>query len=105
MEMNLDNLREVLDEAFKSFSQANLNDIVMAIGNTGCGKSTLMGSMILGPDKLERKKIQRRNVIDYKDSVPNVLKIGHSQKSSETFYPSFYKAKSHSFFFADIPGI
>lgn len=94
MDMNLDNLRKVLEEAFRSFNQANLDDIVMAIGNTGCGKSTLMGSMILGSDKLERKKIQKRNIIDYKENVPNVLKIGHSQKSSETFYPSFYKAKS-----------
>ena len=47
----------VLEEAFKSFNSVDLDDIVMAIGNTGCGKSTLMGSMILGSDMLERKKI------------------------------------------------
>lgn len=105
MDKNLDSLTKILEEAFKTFDESKLDNVVMAIGNTGCGKSTLMGSMILGPDKLERRKIEKKNVIDYKDNVPKVLKIGHSNQESETFYPSFYKSKGQNFYFADIAGL
>ena len=99
MEKNLDTIKLVLEEAFYQFEQSKLEDVVLAIGNTGCGKSTLMGAMIVGSDKLEKKKIdwinkqgkkQKKQVIDYKDDVPKVLKIGHDNNNSETFYPSFY---------------
>ena len=43
-------------------------DIVIAIGNTGAGKSTMLNSLVFGTDKLEMKKTdKRKNVIDQKD--------------------------------------
>lgn len=32
-------------------------DVVLAIGTTGCGKSTMLNSLIWGPESLEIKKI------------------------------------------------
>ena len=40
-------------------------DIVIAIGNTGAGKSTMLNSLVFGSDKLEMKTTdKRKKVID-----------------------------------------
>ena len=44
-----------LHEAFKRFEIANDADIVLAVGNTGCGKSTMLTSLIDGPNTLQTK--------------------------------------------------
>ena len=36
----------------------------MAVGNTGCGKSTMLTSLMYGPDALELRKI------DYEIKIP-----------------------------------
>lgn len=44
-----------LHQAFKKFEIANDADIVLAVGNTGCGKSTMLSSLIDGPNSLQTK--------------------------------------------------
>lgn len=84
--------------------------MVVAIGNTGSGKSTMLSSIIYGTDALHetvveqvltRKKrkgreyvyeqyTKKKKVIDQKN-VTGDFKIGHSLASSETFMPHFRK--------------
>ena len=82
-------------------------NIILAVGNTGCGKSTMLTSLMYGPEALELTKIdyeikiphqkgklitnvKKKPVIEQK--VPlNVFKIGHSDSESETFLPTFVK--------------
>lgn len=45
----------VLHEAFKRFEVADDADVVLAVGNTGCGKSTMLTSLIDGPNSLQTK--------------------------------------------------
>ena len=33
-------------------------DLVIVLGNTGCGKSTMLNSILLGPDSLELKEVK-----------------------------------------------
>jgi len=58
----LGNLVKVLKEAFKVLDQNQIEkaDIILAIGNTGCGKSTILNSLVFGPDSLQLKKIEEQ---------------------------------------------
>lgn len=64
----------------------------MSIGNTGCGKSTMLSSLIYGPESLvENIKMDgkiRKKVIEHKEEMNN-LQIGHSNAESCTFFPDF----------------
>lgn len=48
---NLSNVVVVLKEVFKRLDVKELNDkdLVLAIGNTGSGKSTIFSSLVFGP--------------------------------------------------------
>lgn len=86
----------------------------MAIGNTGCGKSTLITSLIYGPEALEEKtievpyqvmqadgsfseKIRRERVVGTRERAEQEMGIdiviGHSSSESMTFFPHFQKMK------------
>ena len=55
----LRNLTKFLNIAIKGLKQIEgSDDLIMAIGNTGCGKSTLITSLIYGPEALEEKMIE-----------------------------------------------
>ena len=75
--------------------------MIVAVGNTGCGKSTMLSSIIYGPDSLYEKKFTekiktggnkfkeiQRAVIDLKNPQQG-FKIGHSAAKSMTFLPQF----------------
>lgn len=106
---------------------AHDQDMVIAIGNTGCGKSTMFSSLLYGPDALEKKAIFeeveilapsdkdknkrvsvkkqiKRFVIDTKEKLEK-FKIGHSQNTSETFLPSFHLDKVNDVVYGDIAGL
>ena len=72
--------------------------MVVAIGNTGCGKSTMLNSLVHGSDKLEEKvlhssiqitkpngdvktKKMKTHVIDMKQEFKDIdhFGVGHSQ--------------------------
>ena len=65
MPVNLDNL-------IQSYLSMTLNtsykdrDLVVAVGKTGCGKSTILQALIHGPNSLELKAIGKRKVIESK---------------------------------------
>lgn len=56
MLVTLDNLVMILEEGYKTLSEVNNANLILAIGSTGCGKSTMLTSLIFGPDALEVKK-------------------------------------------------
>lgn len=60
MKPDLINLQRILKAGFKKVDQVKFKNIILVIGNTGCGKSTILNSMILGAEKLEFvvKKVQ-----------------------------------------------
>jgi len=54
-ELSLASIKEVLTEAFKVVEKIRGANIVLVIGNTGSGKSTMLSSLLKGPDALEMK--------------------------------------------------
>ena len=51
-ELNLVNLAMALKLVFDELEAAENADLVLAVGNTGCGKSTMLSSLIYGPGHL-----------------------------------------------------
>ena len=56
-ELSLASIKEVLTEAFKVVEKIRGANIVLVIGNTGSGKSTMLSSLLKGPEALEMKSI------------------------------------------------
>ena len=48
----------ILEEAYKTLNKVNQSNLILAVGNTGCGKSTMMTSLMFGVDALEETKIE-----------------------------------------------
>ena len=79
---------------------------MIAIGNTGCGKSTMLSSLMFGPDKLEEKENKNgRKVLDQKEGykVLGQLAIGHGA-TSQTFRPEIAYSDELGCFLLDIAG-
>lgn len=92
------------------------------MGNTGCGKSTMLVSIIEGPGALAQTTIQkdlkaakgkkkkpmrviaRRQEPAEGDSRGH-FKIGHNSASSETFLPNFQAMPEKQITFIDIAGL
>ena len=74
----------LMQKELKILSKGN---IVLVVGYTGCGKSTMLSSLIYGPKSLEltkvevvgNKKNKKMEVIDHKKKNKPELAIGHSQ--------------------------
>lgn len=58
MECTLTNLVSILKWAFEKVKCVENQDVVVALGNTGCGKSTMFTSLIYGSDALELKVLK-----------------------------------------------
>ena len=56
----------------RKLSSAHNQDVVLAIGTTGCGKSTMLNALIWGPASLEVKKIDEE--IAMKDGTIKIIK-------------------------------
>ena len=54
-ELSLFSIQEVLTEGFKSLDKIKGANIVLVMGNTGSGKSTMLSSLLKGPQALEMK--------------------------------------------------
>lgn len=123
MECTLTNLVSILRWAFEQVKVVANQDVVVALGNTGCGKSTMFTSLIYGSSALELKqleeavkekqkngppkeKIAKRWIIERKpDFTSTEFKIGHNEADSMTFIPDIVKSKESETFFADIAGL
>lgn len=55
MSKSLVSIVSTLKDAFNQFEAADDAEIVLAIGNTGCGKSTMLTSLVDGPNSLQVK--------------------------------------------------
>lgn len=93
LNLNLYELVRCLREAMNELMIVKDKDIVLSIGNTGTGKTTMINSLCFGSGNLELKNIveksklksgkmkeMKKQIIEQKDSIKdmNVLKIGHS---------------------------
>lgn len=123
MECSLTNLVGILKWAFEKVKCVEGQDVVVALGNTGCGKSTMFTSLIYGSDALELKvleetvkekmrdgtfqeKIAKRQVIELKEHIKQTqFKIGHNESDSMTFIPDIVKSEERGIYFADIAGL
>lgn len=57
--LTLKNLTKYLRAAMNGLQQIEkADDLILAIGNTGCGKSTMIISLLYGPESLEEKVIE-----------------------------------------------
>ena len=96
--MTLDKLYEYLIESFQYIEIVRGARSIIALGNTGCGKSTMFNSLIYGPEALKLKKEpveieipkngkmvkmkKIRQIIDINPTSANQIKpfkIGHNQ--------------------------
>ena len=57
MKTSLLNLVVVIHEISQKLPQAKDQDVVLAIGSTGCGKSTMLNAILWGPESLSVQKI------------------------------------------------
>ena len=67
MGCNLKNIYRVLNVAFEDLGTAKDSDLIVAIGNTGCGKSTMLSSIIFGPNSLHKTTISEKKMIQTRD--------------------------------------
>ena len=65
-------LQEQLTRAFTVLELIRGHHVILAVGNTGCGKSTMLTSLVFGPDSLEEKVLTQDIPILKKDG--SVLK-------------------------------
>ena len=59
MALSLDNMCLILEQAFKTLVDIDNANLILAVGNTGCGKSTMMTSLMFGTEALEIKKVSQ----------------------------------------------
>ena len=52
-EKTIFNLKNILDLGFRKLDADKCKNLTLVLGSTGCGKSTMLSSMVVGSDKLE----------------------------------------------------
>ena len=72
----------MLRKVFGYLDQYSGSELILTLGTSGCGKSTMLNSLVYGPDLLHLKD----GVVELKDDK-NGFKIGHSENQSETCLP------------------
>ena len=70
------NLVTILRHAFQNLEQVDNEDLIIAYGNTGSGKSTIFSSLVYGPDALTVKtiEIESKVPIDDKGGTKTIVK-------------------------------
>ena len=113
-----------LEFAFSQLDNVNGHNLILAIGNTGCGKSTMLNSLIHGSHVLKEVehtdeasnstlpngKLKKRKVIDIQNDLKNndeyfFFGIGHSNSKSETFLPAIHCEEKKDVSWIDIAGL
>lgn len=120
MECNFENLIPLLDLIFETFNMVDGADLLLSIGNKGCGKSTIINSLMYGPQSLEEKHLDfqvrglrgkmkkvKRTVIEQKEEFKskNAFSIEHSECESNTLIPSFIRDEANNIVYADVAGL
>ena len=104
MSLCLRDIRDAVENSLLNIISKDFSDIIVVLGNTGSGKSTLINALVYGSQNMKGtyqkmevdakfckggKKSTRKFVIESK--VEDGPKIGHSNSTSETFIPNFYR--------------
>lgn len=91
-----------LRPSFEYLEQIRGKNVVVCFGTTGCGKSTMLNSLLYGKDNMGYRKLineikdkngkvikkTQKRVMDLKEGVDiKGFKVGHSNSTSETFIP------------------
>ena len=58
MPFRLYEIVSILKAALIDLEKIEDKDVIIVLGNTGCGKSTMLNSLLLGPDSLEETTIK-----------------------------------------------
>lgn len=103
MRPNTDKMINFVMESLPKIEPAQGKDIMLVIGNTGAGKSTLI-NYLLGCE-MEERRVRGRIHAFPKEPAKELAQIGHTEES-ETFFPAVYKGKynTQEFIFCDCPG-
>lgn len=121
LECNLRNLITILVYAYQKLAkQKKFERLVLTIGDTGSGKSTLNNSLVFGSESLEVKTISETIEVQKPDGTSkakkkqrkviatkfekDVFKIGHSKSQSMTFLPDFEEEQDTKYLFGDLAG-
>ena len=67
-------MKKVLRE---QLNQIEGKEVILAIGQTGCGKSTMLTALVYGPQALQQEKLEKESVV--KDSNGNNKTITSKQ--------------------------
>ena len=88
--------------------------LCVTIGNTGCGKSTMLNALCFGSQilhqttfKYDKSKKKGKKVIDVKKDNSDIeakFEIGHSMQS-KTFIPEFMDKPVDDILYADVAGL
>lgn len=120
MECNFENLIPLLDLIFETFNMVDGADLLLSVGNKGCGKSTMINSLMYGPQSLEEKQLEfsvrglrgkmrklKRNVIEQKEEfkTKNAFTIEHSEFETTALIPSFVRDEKNNIIYADVTGL
>ena len=113
---SLENLVYTLEPAYKLLEPYKGRSLILCFGTTGCGKSTMLNSVLYGSSSLQTtslvEEVQLRNgetrqntrtVIDVAQEGQH-FKIGHSRVTSQTFIPYFIDDPEKNCVWADIAG-
>ena len=74
MPCSLTNIVEVLRVAFQELSFVDNQDLILAYGNTGSGKSTLFTSLVFGPEALTLKTIETESKVPIENGQTKTIK-------------------------------
>lgn len=82
------NIVSACKEVFPILEKADDKEIVVALGNAGCGKSTMFTSLVHGPEALERKKVEYELEIPSADGTTVMKKKSqfHIEQTSDLKY-------------------
>lgn len=86
--------------------------MLVCLGNTGSGKSTILASLVHGKERMTLKQLEvaigkkkmTRYFVDCTEPN-NIFKIGHSKFESETFIPKSQYDEKTGITFADVAGL
>lgn len=103
IQQDLKDLNDYIELGKKQIEKVKNKNIIIFMGNTGSGKSTLV-NYIHGCEMEEISLDSEEIVIQVKKNsvIPELMKIGHSNKS-ETFMPDI-KIDQNGIIYVDLPG-
>lgn len=111
MPFNLTSVVKTLSQLFQKLEYSVKQDLVVCIGNTSSGKSTLLTSFVEGTKGLQIENIKvgatNKSVLTQTEVVKKkgAFAIGHSNSESETFVPEFVLDDSSGLVYTDTAGL